>query len=263
MQKKNFGNMSREDKEELQKTLDEKEKILEVKNIEMSYHERGMFLPWKSKKRKVLNQVTFSIQRGEAYGLFGASGCGKSTLAKVIMGAMTPEAGEIWLDGTRTDRLPAKEQRIQYDKIQMIFQDSYSSLNPSMTAGRIVEEPMRNRRMYGKIEQKDRTEAVMERLGFAKSDLSRFPHEFSGGQRQKIALARTLVITPEVLVCDEPFASLDAVTKYRLLELLEKIHEKEKMSFLYISHDGMEVQKICSRAGIMKDGKIIEERRIR
>lgn len=237
-------------------------KVLEVHNITKCFKESSGTLFHKNKEKKVLDGVSLSIRLDESYGLAGESGCGKSTLARTVMGAYQPDGGEIWVCGKRTDHLPVKQRKEMYGEIQMIFQDSYSSLNPSMTAARIIEEPMKVRKMYGKEERKDKACRLLRQMGFLDNDFFRYPHEFSGGQRQKIAVARALAVNPRILICDEPLASLDLLTKSHLLEVLDKVRREQKMSFLYISHDMGELKRVCSRMGIMKAGKIAEERRI-
>lgn len=245
------GNMQKQD-----------EYILEINHITKSFKEPSAVLSGRKREKKVLDGVSFSVRQGEAYGLAGASGCGKSTLARTVMGAYRPEEGEIRVCGKRVDHLRRNQRKEMYGEIQMIFQDSYSSLNPSMTVKRTIEEPMAVRKMYGKAQRRERACTILEQMGFERKDLERYPHEFSGGQRQKIALARALAVNPRMLICDEPLASLDLLTKSQLLELLMQIRGEQGMSLLYISHDMGELKRICSRMGIMKEGKIAEERRI-
>lgn len=235
--------------------------ILEVKNLS-KYFAEPFCCFWKKKQKKVLNGVSFSLCQGEAYGLVGRSGCGKSTLARTIMGAYSPDEGEIWFKGKRVDQLSPGENRSMYGEIQMVFQDSYSSLNPSMTAARIVEEPFIVRKLCGGSERKEKVKNLMGQMGFTASDLEKYPHEFSGGQRQKIAIARALAVEPKMLICDEPLASLDLLTKAQIMDLLKKTRKARGMTFLYISHDMKEVRQMCGRMGIMKDGKLAEERRL-
>lgn len=240
----------------------QEEYILEVNQITKSFREPARHLFERKRKKRVLDGVSFMIQKGEAYGLAGASGCGKSTLARTVMGAFQPEEGEIRVCGKRTDHLTVRQRKEMYGEIQMIFQDSYSSLNPSMTVLRIIEEPMAVRKMYGKKERRERACMLLGQMGFAENDYLRYPHEFSGGQRQKIAVARALAVNPRILVCDEPLASLDFLTRSEFIELLNQVRREQGMSFLYISHDMGELKRICSRIGIMRAGKIAEERRI-
>ena len=243
------------------KLQEENQNILEVKNVSKYFTEPfcGFF---QKKRKKVLDGVSFSLRKGESYGLAGKSGCGKSTLARTLMGAYSPDEGEIWLKGRRVDQLTAREKRGIYGEIQMVFQDSYSSLNPSMTAQRIVEEPLAVRNQSGGAKRKELVRNLMEQMGFTADDLEKYPHEFSGGQRQKIAIARALAVEPEILICDEPLASLDLLTKTQIMELLEQTRKSRGMTFLYISHEMGEVQRMCSRMGVMAAGRMIEERRL-
>lgn len=240
---------------------EENQNILEVKNLSKYFTEPfcGLF---QKKRKKVLDGVSFILRKGESYGLAGKSGCGKSTLARTLMGAYSPDEGEIWLKGRRIDCLNTREKRSMYGEIQMVFQDSYSSLNPCMTAGRIVEEPLAVRSQCGGAERKELVRGLMDQMGFTADDLGKYPHEFSGGQRQKIAIARALAVEPEILICDEPLVSLDLRTKAQIMELLEQTRKARGMTFLYISHEMGEVQRMCSRMGIMSEGKMIEERRV-
>ena len=217
-----------------------RENVLQVKNLSVSY-ERGGLL----RKRAdflAVRGLSFDIYGGEILGLVGESGCGKSTLSKAILG-MLPFEGEI-LHGTK--------------RPQMVFQDAYSSLNPSKTIGWILEEPLRIFGKYDRGERRRRVFDMLERVGLGFEFFSRYPHELSGGQRQRVSIATALIQRPRFIIADEPVSALDVTTQAQILDLMLALQAELSLSFLFISHDLNVIYQICDRVMVMKDGEIVE-----
>jgi oligopeptide transport system ATP-binding protein len=207
---------------------------------------------------KAVNQVTLDIMKGETLGLVGESGCGKSTLGKVLMGIYTPTTGKIVYHGKREFELN-KSTFFEYSKIaQIIFQDPYSSLDPRMTVGSIIEEGMIIHKMYDKKRRQERVYELLELVGLNREHANRFPHEFSGGQRQRIGIARALAIEPEFIVCDEPISALDVSIQSQIINLLHDLQSKLNLTYLFIAHDLNIVKYISDRIAVMYLGNIVE-----
>jgi len=191
-----------------------------------------------------VNEVSLQIKKGEAMGLVGESASGKTTLGKIILGILNPDSGTIEMDTTRP---------------QVIFQDPYNSLDPKMKVAQIIGEGLVIGRRYSTEEIRRKVVAVADLVKLDKSALKKYPHEFSGGERQRIAIARAVVTEPEFIVCDEPVSSLDMTIQLGILNLLKDIRQKFSMTYLFISHDLRAVKFICDRVAVMKEGRIIEE----
>lgn len=207
---------------------------------------------------KAVNQVSLDIFQGETLGLVGESGCGKSTLGKVLMGIYPPTGGKILYHGKKDIEI-TKKTLFTYSKMaQIIFQDPYSSLDPRMTVGSIIEEGMIIHKMYDKQRRQERVYELLELVGLNKEHANRFPHEFSGGQRQRIGIARALAIEPEFIVCDEPISALDVSIQSQIINLLHDLQEKLDLTYLFIAHDLNIVKYISDRIAVMYLGNIVE-----
>ena len=207
---------------------------------------------------KAVEHVNLDIYQGETLGLVGESGCGKSTLGKVLMGIYPPTNGKILYHG-KIDIEVMKKNLFAYSKVaQIIFQDPYSSLDPRMTVGSIIEEGMIIHKMYDKNRRQERVYELLELVGLNKEHANRFPHEFSGGQRQRIGIARALAIEPEFIVCDEPISALDVSIQSQIINLLHDLQKKFKLTYLFIAHDLNIVKYISDRIAVMYLGNIVE-----
>ena len=207
---------------------------------------------------KAVDGISLDVMEGETVGLVGESGCGKSTLGRTIMKIYEPTGGEIFYRGQNITKLSNKKMHNLRKSMQMIFQDPYASLNPRFTIGDIIEEPMVIHNMYTKAERKEKVYELLELVGLKPDHIRRYPHEFSGGQRQRIAIARALVLEPQVLVLDEPTSALDVTIQAQLIDLLQKIQQKNMLSYIFISHDMKAVRAMSDRIAVMKDGKFVE-----
>ena len=208
---------------------------------------------------KAVDDVSFYIRRGETLGLVGESGSGKTTIGRCILQLVRPTAGEVVFDGLRLVDLNARGLRGVRRKMQVIFQDPYSSLNPRMTCGDIVGEPLKIHRLTsGRAEHQDRVAELLTTVGLNPYMADRYPHEFSGGQRQRIGIARALAVDPEFIVCDEPVSALDVSIQAQIINLLEELQDKFKLTYLFISHDLSVVRHISDRVAVMYLGHIVE-----
>jgi len=207
---------------------------------------------------KAVDGVTFNVYRGETLGLVGESGCGKSTTGRTILQLHRPTAGEIYLDDVSLPELKGKRLQQMRQRMQMIFQDPYASLNPRMTVGSIVGEPMEIYRIARGKEKQQRVEELLRVVGLNPYFASRYPHEFSGGQRQRIGIARALALNPEFMVCDEPIAALDVSIQAQVVNLLEQLQADLGLTYLFIAHDLSMVRHISDRVAVMYLGKIVE-----
>lgn len=207
---------------------------------------------------KAVNHVNIDIMKGETLGLVGESGCGKSTFGKVLMGIYPPTMGKILYHGKK-DLEITKGNLFEYSKVaQIIFQDPYSSLDPRMTVGSIIEEGMIIHKMYDKKKRQERVYELLELVGLNREHANRFPHEFSGGQRQRIGIARALAIEPEFIVCDEPISALDVSIQSQIINLLHDLQTKLNLTYLFIAHDLNIVKYISDRIAVMYLGNIVE-----
>ena len=208
---------------------------------------------------KAVNDVSLNIYRGETFGLVGESGCGKSTLGRTLVRLHEPTAGRVLIKGKDITHLSGPELKDFRKSAQLIFQDPYASLNPRMTVGEIIREPMVIHRLYATREEQDARAAELLRLvGLRADHIRRYPHEFSGGQRQRIAIARTLALSPEFIVCDEPVSALDVSIQAQIINLLLEIQRELDLTYLFIAHDLSMVQHISDRTGVMYLGQILE-----
>ena len=226
--------------------------LLEIKNLTVEYKNvKDEKLP----STVAVNNVSLKVNKGEIYALAGESGCGKSTLAKTIVKLVKPKSGEILFNGENINTL----KKIYPQKVQMVFQNPYSSLNPKMKIKDILREPLDINTKLKNSEKSDLISEVLADVGLNESCLNLYPHEFSGGQRQRIAIARALILSPELLIADEPVSALDASIQAQILNLLKDLKIKKDLTILFISHDMNVIRYLSDRIGIMYFGQLIEE----
>ena len=207
---------------------------------------------------RAVEKVSLKIRRGEVLGLVGESGCGKSTLGQTILNLYTPTSGQIFFEGANIQELKTGALRTLRRKMQIVFQDPYSSLDPRMPIGNAIAEPLIIHKMASGTELEDRVSASLKTVGLNPGLRNRYPHEFSGGQQQRIALARALAVTPSFLVADEPISSMDVSIQGQLINLLERLREQMGLTYLFISHDLRMVRHIADRVAVMYLGRIVE-----
>ncbi|NUE03781.1 ABC transporter ATP-binding protein [Halorubraceae archaeon YAN] len=207
---------------------------------------------------KAVDGVDFTIGRGETVGLVGESGCGKSTVARTVMQLLSPTGGEVYFDGQPLHELGKKEIRSLRQEMQIIFQDPKSSLNPRKTVGQIIGRGMEKHGIASGNEKRKRIKELLERVGLQRGDIEKYPHQFSGGQQQRIAIANALAVEPDLIVCDEPVSALDVSVQAQILNLLDDIQAEFGLSYLFISHNISVVQHLCDRVAVMYLGKIVE-----
>jgi oligopeptide/dipeptide ABC transporter ATP-binding protein len=207
---------------------------------------------------RAVDDVSFYVRRRETLGLVGESGSGKTTLGRTVLRLIEPTVGRILFDGKEITRIPEPDLRLLRRRMQIVFQDPYSSLNPRMTVREIVGEGLVVNRMAKGAEADAQIAAMLERVGLRADMMSRYPHEFSGGQRQRIAIARALVVKPEFLVCDEPVSALDVSVQAQIMNLFTELQEELDLSYLFISHDLRVVEFMSHRVAVMLTGRIVE-----
>ena len=207
---------------------------------------------------KAVEDVSLEIHRGEALGLVGESGCGKSTIAKLVTCLHQPTSGRIRLDGRVISGLPDEKLRGVRSRVQMVFQDPYSSLNPRMTAGDIVGEPIREHMAGSTKERRERVAALFRQVGLSPELSTNYPDAFSGGQRQRIGIARALALEPELIVADEPVSALDVSVQAQVINLMARLRRETGVAYLFVSHDLAVVEHICDRVAVMYLGQLVE-----
>ncbi len=234
------------------------EPLLEVTDLKKHFPvQRGASQRLSGSVRAV-DGVSFRLHRGETLGLVGESGSGKTTVARTVLRLTRPTSGRIVFDGVDLDTASAAELRALRPRMQMIFQDSYSSLNPRLGVGRSIAEPLLQHTPLKRAERGDRVAELMRIVGLDPGLAARMPHEFSGGQRQRVGIARALALTPDLIVCDEPISSLDISIQAQIVNLLADIQERFGLTCLFISHDLRMVRHLCDRVAVMHQGKIVE-----
>src|ERR1041385_1150163 len=233
--------------------------LLRVENLKMYFPiTQGIILQRQVGWVRAVDDISFSVKRGETLGLVGESGCGKSTTGRAILQLYKPTGGSGNFDGTELNRIHGSELRHYRRKMQMIFQDPYASLNPRMSVRDIIGEPLLVHNLFKPKERADRVADLMRVVGLNPYYASRFPHEFSGGQRQPIGIARALAVEPDFIVCDEPVSALDVSIQAQIINLLEELQESFQLTYLFIAHDLAVVRHISDRVAVMYLGKLME-----
>ena len=234
------------------------EKLLEVKDLRMWFPIMRGVLQRHVSDVKAVDGLSFSIYKGETLGLVGESGCGKSTTGRAILQLYTPTGGEVRFQGKDLVSMKKEDLRRMRRRMQMIFQDPYASLNPRMTVGNIVGEPLDVHNIGTRSERTQRVQELLGVVGLNPYFVNRYPHEFSGGQRQRIGVARALAVNPDFIVCDEPISALDVSIQAQIINLLEDLQEQFGLTYLFIAHDLSVVRHISDRIAVMYLGKIME-----
>lgn len=231
--------------------------LLEVAGVSKSYADRGGV--WKkAEEHLVVDQVSFTIERGEALGLVGESGSGKSTVARMVLGLIPPTAGTVHFDGQPVTGASAHTMRILRRRMQPVFQDPYAALNPRMRVFDIITEPLVIHEQQAPSVLHTRASELLRQVGLDESALSRYPHEFSGGQRQRINIARALALRPELLILDEPVSALDVSVGAQVVNLLRDLQREFQLSYLFITHSMPLVRYLADRIAVMSGGKLVE-----
>ena len=232
--------------------------LLEVRELRKHYPVRKGLFSRIAGYVYAVDGISFTIGEGETLGLVGESGCGKSTAGKSILKLIEPTSGTIRVRGQAIENLGPGEMRAYRRDLQVVFQDPYSSLNPRLSAGAIVAEPLINYGIASGAALRDRVAALFAKVGLREDQMARYPHEFSGGQRQRIGIARALALNPKLIVCDEPVSALDVSVQAQVINLLMDLQREFGLSYLFIAHDIAVVEHICHRIAVMYLGKIVE-----
>ena len=219
---------------------------------------QGIIIQRKVGAVKAVDGVDFDVVRGETLGLVGESGCGKSTTGRAILQLYRPTAGEVYFEGKDLTALKGEQLRRMRRRMQMIFQDPYASLNPRMTVGDIIGEPLVVHNISRSKERRERVQELLKVVGLNPYFVNRYPHEFSGGQRQRIGVARALAVNPDFIICDEPISALDVSIQAQIINLLEDLQSEFNLTYLFIAHDLSVVRHISDRIAVMYLGKIVE-----
>jgi oligopeptide/dipeptide ABC transporter ATP-binding protein len=232
--------------------------VLQVRDLIKHYSVGGGFFGRGRKQLRAVDGVSFSIGQGETLGLVGESGCGKSTVGKAVLRLVEPTSGHVSLEGEEITGLGSAALLERRKRMQVIFQDPYSSLNPRMTAGEIVQEPLINFGIGSRAEQRDRVALLFARVGLRPDQRANYPHEFSGGQRQRLGIARALALGPSVIIGDEPVSALDVSVQAQVINLMMDLQQEFGLSYLFVAHDLGVVEHISHRVAVMYLGKIVE-----
>ena len=245
--------------EEIKKTPDtENEYLLEVKNLVKWFPIKSSFFKQTIGNVRAVDGISFKIKRGQTMGLVGESGCGKSTAGRTILRLLEKTSGEVWFDGKEIFSLSKEELRRMRPRMQIVFQDPYSSLSPRLPVGEIIGEDVREHGIVPPEEYDDYITRVMKACGLPEYYKDRYPHEFSGGQRQRICIARALALSPDFIVCDEPVSALDVSIQAQIINLLRQLQKDFGITYLFISHDLSVVEHISDTVGVMYLGTMVE-----
>ena len=240
-------------------SVDSGKNLLDVKALKMHFPlTQGIIFQRQVGAVRAVDGIDFFVEKGETLGLVGESGCGKSTTGRAILQLYKPTAGAVVFDGVELTKLGGEAMRKMRRRMQMIFQDPYASLNPRMTVGNIIGEPLEVHNLARGKEKTERVQELLRVVGLNPYFTNRYPHEFSGGQRQRIGIARALAVEPEFIVCDEPISALDVSIQAQVINLLEELQDRFKLTYLFIAHDLSVVRHISDRVAVMYLGKIVE-----
>jgi oligopeptide transport system ATP-binding protein len=232
--------------------------LVEVEHLKVHFPILSGIFQTESGRVRAVDDISFHISKGETFGLVGESGCGKSTTGRAVIRLRNPTDGKVSFDGKDLMTLSRKDLRKMRRRMQIIFQDPYSSLNPRMTVGSIISEPLETHNLVSGKARIERVKELLALVGLNPNYTNRYPHEFSGGQRQRIGVARALAVEPEFIVCDEPISALDVSIQAQVLNLLVELREKFGLTYLFIAHDLSVVRHISDRVGVMYLGKLVE-----
>ena len=234
--------------------------LLKVEHLHKEFPTGSGFMGGKFSKKVVsaVNDLSFEIRAGETFGLVGESGCGKSTTGRAIMHLDPPTSGKVYFEGRDISKMNKKELKAMRREMQFIFQDPYASLNPRMTIGEIISEPMVIHGIGTPEERIERVRELLDVVGLNPEHINRYPHEFSGGQRQRVGIARSFILRPKLIICDEPVSALDVPIQAQVLNLLKDLQKQYGTAYLFIAHDLSVVQHISDRVAVMYLGKMVE-----
>jgi len=248
-----------QDSEFGEKNMADNDVLVRVEDLKMYFPiTQGIIIQRQVGAIKAVDGLNFFIRKGETLGLVGESGCGKSTTGRAMLQLYRPTAGDVWFDGENLVEMKGEQLRRTRRKMQMIFQDPYASLNPRMTVGNIIGEPLEVHNIAKGKERKERVQELLQIVGLNPYFINRYPHEFSGGQRQRIGVARALAVNPSFIVCDEPISALDVSIQAQIINLLEDLQEQFNLTYLFIAHDLSVVRHISDRVAVMYLGKLVE-----
>ncbi|TMD31011.1 MAG: ABC transporter ATP-binding protein [Chloroflexi bacterium] len=219
---------------------------------------RGAILQRRIGSVKAVSDISLSIRKGETFGLVGESGCGKTTLGRLVVALEKPDSGEIWFDGDDLSKLNHRQLRAKRKAMQLMFQDPYSSLDPRMRVSDILAEPLVIHHYGNREKRRDKVVELLKEVGLSPKAVERYPHEFSGGQRQRLGLARALALSPRLIVADEPVSALDVSIRSQILNLMNRLQKTHELTYIVISHDLSVIRYVSDRIGVMYLGKLVE-----